>query len=430
MHDTPYTTPDEDPFSVIPPSRTRKFPDDDCISPSMPPETATSAVEAYIGYPSPSLKPKDDISTVSSYDLAQDSDIPGRPVTPTHTPRHVSTLLHRATSIRNFNLPFSSPHLPTTPVKDSPRTSSRLSFLSKSSRTSKNWTPRSGSNTPQPQHHRSSSTTTVQEMPDNRSNKSSIITTPSKWRPSVFSHFSTPSRSSEPGYPTRGDLLHTPPRQSTSSSDTYINRAGASDSDLGNFFNKLSLVDSVRSRGDISKSQIASTSSVWSQGQTVQTLVSSSTDSPQSGSSQPTLSQWSRSSATFRPYPTVFDEELDGIDEEAELSPPPLKLSSKPQIAYSAGGAFRFSALTKRHKKKRRLVVSGIKPNDVRKFDNLKHWCESFGEVSQITRMPNHDLHVHFRSAEVADTVCRLRAKVFINGVGSVQLSWTYGDKH
>jgi len=80
--------------------------------------------------------------------------------------------------------------------------------------------------------------------------------------------------------------------------------------------------------------------------------------------------------------------------------------------------------MAKRHKKKRRLVVSGIKPNDVRKFDSLKRWCEvhsvqihhnlswindcafqNFGEVSQITRMPNNDLHVHFRRADVAETV-------------------------
>jgi hypothetical protein len=83
-----------------------------------------------------------------------------------------------------------------------------------------------------------------------------------------------------------------------------------------------------------------------------------------------------------------------------------------------------FSSLAKRHKKKRRLVVTGIKPNDVRKFDSLKSWCEvsfiqvhpdcfmtnshsfqNFGEVSQITRMPNNDLHVHFRRADVAETV-------------------------
>lgn len=57
-------------------------------------------------------------------------------------------------------------------------------------------------------------------------------------------------------------------------------------------------------------------------------------------------------------------------------------------------------------------------------------FLQSFGEVSQIIRMPNGDLHVHFRSAEVADTVCRLRAKVFIAGVGSVNLSWYTGNKH
>lgn len=30
---------------------------------------------------------------------------------------------------------------------------------------------------------------------------------------------------------------------------------------------------------------------------------------------------------------------------------------------------------------------------------------QSFGEVTQIVRVPNGDLHVHFRKAEVADTV-------------------------
>ena len=30
---------------------------------------------------------------------------------------------------------------------------------------------------------------------------------------------------------------------------------------------------------------------------------------------------------------------------------------------------------------------------------------QSFGSVNQILRMPNGDLHVHFQSGEVADTV-------------------------
>jgi len=33
------------------------------------------------------------------------------------------------------------------------------------------------------------------------------------------------------------------------------------------------------------------------------------------------------------------------------------------------------------------------------------HQQQSFGEVNQITRMPNGDLHIDFRKAEVADTV-------------------------
>ena len=32
-------------------------------------------------------------------------------------------------------------------------------------------------------------------------------------------------------------------------------------------------------------------------------------------------------------------------------------------------------------------------------------FAQSFGEVTQIMRMPNGDLHVHFRKAEVAETV-------------------------
>jgi hypothetical protein len=82
-----------------------------------------------------------------------------------------------------------------------------------------------------------------------------------------------------------------------------------------------------------------------------------------------------------------------------------------------------------REKRKKKLVVSGIDVNDARRLEAMKNWCESFGEVTQIVRMPNGDLHIHFRKAEVAETVCRVRARVNISGVGSVQLSWFAGDK-
>lgn len=79
--------------------------------------------------------------------------------------------------------------------------------------------------------------------------------------------------------------------------------------------------------------------------------------------------------------------------------------------------------------RKKRLVVSGIALNDSTRLEGVQKWCESFGEVDQVTRMPNGDLHVNFRKAEVADMVCRVRARVQIAGVGSVHLSWTYGHK-
>ncbi|KAL0071723.1 hypothetical protein AAF712_000645 [Marasmius tenuissimus] len=108
---------------------------------------------------------------------------------------------------------------------------------------------------------------------------------------------------------------------------------------------------------------------------------------------------------------------------------------ARPEVAFTAsnkGGTLprvSFGSLSSRNQKKKKLVISGIASNDVRKFEGAKRWCESFGEVNQIVRMPNGDLHVHFRSAEVADTVCRLRAKVYIAGVGSVNLSWYTGNK-
>ncbi|PCH34011.1 hypothetical protein WOLCODRAFT_135447 [Wolfiporia cocos MD-104 SS10] len=83
----------------------------------------------------------------------------------------------------------------------------------------------------------------------------------------------------------------------------------------------------------------------------------------------------------------------------------------------------------RRAKKKRKLVISGIPAGDERRFAAVKQWCESFGEINQIVRVPNGDLHVDFRKAEVADTVCRLQARVYISGVGSVCLSYFTGKK-
>ncbi|OCH87467.1 hypothetical protein OBBRIDRAFT_154424 [Obba rivulosa] len=80
-------------------------------------------------------------------------------------------------------------------------------------------------------------------------------------------------------------------------------------------------------------------------------------------------------------------------------------------------------------RRKRKLIVSGIPMNDEHRVEGVRQWCESFGEINYITRISNGDLHVDFRKAEVADTVCRLQARVYIGGVGSVGLSWFTGKK-
>jgi len=69
----------------------------------------------------------------------------------------------------------------------------------------------------------------------------------------------------------------------------------------------------------------------------------------------------------------------------------------------------------------RTLVISGVRPLQE---EGVRHWCEGFGEVSQVRHMPNGDLWVNFREEEVADTVCRVQATVFIREVGRVYLSW------
>jgi len=73
---------------------------------------------------------------------------------------------------------------------------------------------------------------------------------------------------------------------------------------------------------------------------------------------------------------------------------------------------------------KRKLVINGVSEEDVKGYEAVKAWCESFGEVKEMRRTPDGYLHVDFRKASVAETVCRLKTQVFIKGAGSVSLSW------
>ncbi|KZT30866.1 hypothetical protein NEOLEDRAFT_41761 [Neolentinus lepideus HHB14362 ss-1] len=59
-------------------------------------------------------------------------------------------------------------------------------------------------------------------------------------------------------------------------------------------------------------------------------------------------------------------------------------------------------------KRRKKLCITGLRSGEVQRFEAVKKWCQSFGELREITRVPNGDIYVHFRKAEVADTVSRL----------------------
>ncbi|KAG2350855.1 hypothetical protein BDR05DRAFT_869022 [Suillus weaverae] len=153
--------------------------------------------------------------------------------------------------------------------------------------------------------------------------------------------------------------------------------------------------------------------------------------------SEPQLSQrpgfpssLARKSSTIRlpfsPKSKALDSALPSIFVEApDTTRPRIVYTGKshaPRVSLSSIASQSRSA-------KKKLVIGGIAPNDIKRLEAVQKWCQSFGEVDQITRMPNGDLHVNFHKAEVADTVCRVRAKVYIAGVGSVHLSWYSGNK-
>ena len=68
----------------------------------------------------------------------------------------------------------------------------------------------------------------------------------------------------------------------------------------------------------------------------------------------------------------------DVLDETEELSDPipPANRLTAPQVAYSSGSRRLSLASLSSRKKKRKLVISGIAPNDARRFDGVKRWCE------------------------------------------------------
>ncbi|KAL0578475.1 hypothetical protein V5O48_003524 [Marasmius crinis-equi] len=468
MVDQPYTTPEEDPFNVRPllppPRRRRSSMLDKWIQEQQRSSTGSSCntedltsdgnlrLNPYLAYPdlpqpaNPSPNPCASTVSLNSYEVVDDDEIAQfreesdeiqqnpMPATPTSSRRShflgspSSTLRHLHLSIR-----------PSTPTRQSPssmassRSASRMSFLGFG-------TP-SARNVPH-QHNRSSSlstlntSTAVTSIPD--------LSPSTKWRPSVLGIFSSPTPS-QVSVSSPSETLYAPSRPSMSSSNTATTSTS------------LTTATAVATEDNCpppsqSKPQVPKTfvSSLRLRRRSHANLLNvASSENPENNVSR-TNSQRARSSraplapkgGTLLAGNLPLDDPLeDDEDDDDDGSCQPQKsVASKagpprPEVAFTAsnkGGTLprvTFASLSSRSQKKKKLVISGISSNDIRKFEGAKRWCESFGEVTQIVRMPNGDLHVHFKSAEVADTVCRLRAKVYIAGVGSVNLSWYTGNK-
>ncbi|KAG6911610.1 hypothetical protein DXG01_011913 [Tephrocybe rancida] len=470
MNDIPYTTPEEDPFNVRPillqPRRRRSSLLDKWIQEQQkPPDEEpppTDQNTTYLVYPEAGglcNVSKDDVVTLDNYDIVDDEDIPATPndeevpTTPTTTrSKRTSKLLYTPTSFRTFK-PFRSASPASTSNPDGPGSprSSRFFFLPRAPRHSSDASVVSAGSASH-QHNRSTSLSTSRfSISESNPGFSDAPSSSARCRPSVLGHFASAS-TSQASVPS--DTAYTPSRPSISSGDTYT--SGTTDSELPLTPSRMNFMDSFRFRTRSNGSVFSSASAIFSSGslpsphKTGSSQGHAGTRAPtDDGNGQATISkstfaqrpQTTRIPLAPKPGSKLANSNVDrhryeDDDDEATYHAvkPPAKQPdpTRPHVAYSSGGTLprvSLASLSSRHKKKKKLVVRGVGPNEFRKFEGVKQWCESFGEISQIVRMPNGDLHVHFRLAEVADTVCRLRAKVYIAGVGSVQLSWLTGDK-
>ncbi|KAJ3721642.1 hypothetical protein C8R42DRAFT_56208 [Lentinula raphanica] len=460
MEDRPYTTPEEDPFNVRPmqhPRRRRssmleKWIQEQQKVPSTPKPTPRASngnnnallprVHPYLAYPDlgstqESRSRSGSVITLGSYDLVDDADIPQGsipevPLTPTTSPSATHKgFLGTPTSFRSLPNPFrsQSPARSSTPTSAiTPRTPSRKPFIPLNSRLSQS----SGRTYPK-QHNRSSSlsilNTSPPPPPPSSHHMPETTSTPSKWRPSVLGYFSASATSQVSFIPS--ETIYTPSRPSVSSNSTVTTATSITSATATAKNNDAYVTNSgvasfrLRRRSHRNLFHAANPN-----------LVDNNIPSPSSAIPDPTNKSGNMRIPLAPKFTTrLTNSNVDPIHNERSFAPAPVaRPSAKPEVAYVASSKtntlskMSFAALSSKNHKKKRLIISGIAPDDVRKFEGVKKWCENFGEVSHIIRMPNGDLHVHFKSADVADTVCRLRAKVYIVGCGSVGVSWATGS--
>lgn len=424
-------------------SPTIRRPDSLNISPDA--ETVGTECNPYLAYPHLSLatvrRSMDDYVVVDDGDV-QEYIPPEEPVdvkgshgqsalADTAGTCYQSTIwLNTPPSRHQFRLSVRSPSPAASSASRSP---SRLSMFQRSSRATSNSEASNPYN-----HSRSSSLHTSHLGAEGRSEERCTHSSPSswRWRPSVLGHFVSmsdgdthSSTRDSPGSSSRPSMSSTTTSSSYATPSTNVMYEDGASLVPPSAPQKSHFFGSLRSR-----SQKAVTSSL--------SLFTTETSSsfPTSFSlpaSEPQLSQPSgfpssltRKSSTIRlpfsPKSRALDSALPNIFVE-------VPDATRPRIVYTgkshAPRVSLSSIASQSRSAKKKLVIGGIAPNDVKRYEAVQKWCQSFGEVDQITRMPNGDLHVNFHKAEVADTVCRVRAKVYIAGVGSVHLSWYSGNK-
>ncbi|KAI0756859.1 hypothetical protein C8Q80DRAFT_1264869 [Daedaleopsis nitida] len=334
----------------------------------------------------------------------RDAHVTQRPETPRTPPpassrksRNSQSIFHAPSPLRNLHLTFAS-RRPSAPVSSGRRAHSPASSTS----TFRRHTEKAAS------HSRGSSLSTVNAIQRNTHTECSeqTATPPSKTATWKFGGRlsaagpTSPSPSSPPPAPPPEDEIDPssgspPPRPSTSSSVTHSGSSTVYTRTSSDAHRKMHF-GSIRSHS--STTIFGSSPSLWS----LPTDASHINDPPESTkviARNHVLSSSESAAMTWKPAtPTNF-------------------------------GSVTTLLTSPKARKKRKLIISGIPPDDERRFEAVRKWCESFGELSSINRAPNGDLHIDFRKVEVADTVCRLNARVYISGVGSVCLSWFTGKR-
>ncbi|TRM65910.1 hypothetical protein BD626DRAFT_535368 [Schizophyllum amplum] len=464
-YDPPYTTPEEDPFNIAPVLTQQRRKRSSLLDKWILEQRRTHSVDgskildltddrapspaphanAYLAYPdlagraTPLAASRE---TVDSYDMVEDEDIVNElaslrvssdceaPPTPNTQRSRNSKLLHSPTSsFRSFHFSFRSSHS-SAPGTSPPSTPSRRSLFPRLA--SGSGASVRGPSTASRDTHKRSASASVVEVPSPPPH----FTGPSKLRPSVLGHFPSASQVSVPP----SDTAYTPSRPSMSSHTTCTSTTPTSADDELTTPMKPSFVDSVRIRSKSHGASSMMSFSGWSQRpESPPTVVDGApSDRTERYSSMSQRSGGSTRGGSARiPFAPksvsrLANNDVREANKEAGLHMVDVAVDpNRPHVIYAPNT--RPSTLSRvsfhSRSKRKTLVISGITAGDMKRFEGVRRWCENFGAVTQILRMPNGDLHVHFQSGDVADTVCRLRAKVFISGVGSVQLSFLTGGK-